>query len=497
VDAFRGPLLQKTNDAMNSFILTHYHGDHYGSLPRDLKYQGPALIHCTPTTAALLVRVHLVPAQFVCPHEYGETWWAHHSKHDTSITFYDANHCPGAAIVVIELLDGTCHLHCGDMRYHDKMKSYPKLAQAVQEKTLDLVYLDTTYGHPKHDFMPQEEAIQTIAGTVQEELSKQENTLILLSCYSIGKEKVLWECASRTNQLVHVTEKKHKMLECILQGEGDVSHNILEKCTLDPGRSDIHVIPMGLAGEIWPYFRPNYWKCAEYAEELNKQYDRIVAFLPTGWANASNWNKKNSVTSKEVDYKTKGGSVKVEIQLVSYSEHSAFSELVSFVDFLKPRKVIPTVFGDDNDRRKIENHFRNKVNSTRAKQNFFKDMTRYSPVIKNGTLGSVEKIMDIPTTKSDTTSKKRKASDSSSGSVGVLVAMGFEAEAAIAALNAHSDNLEAALNDLLYPVFRDNSKKPSSQESPIDIDVLEASAPAQTDQLRTIARFFAKKEEKP
>jgi hypothetical protein len=39
---------------------------------------------------------------------------------------------------------------------------------------------------------------------------------------------------------------------------------------------------MGLAGEMWPYFRPNYNKCKEYVEKLDKEYDKVVAFLPTG-----------------------------------------------------------------------------------------------------------------------------------------------------------------------------------------------------------------------
>lgn len=438
------------------------------------------MIHCTPITAALLTRVHLVPAQFVVAHGYGETW----SHQSTNITFYDANHCPGAAILLIQLVDGTAHLHCGDMRYHDKMKGFPLLAQAVQNRKLDLVYLDTTYGHPKHDFMPQDEAVDAIASTVCDELSKTRRTLILLSCYSIGKEKVLWECASRTNQLVHVTTKKYNMLECILQGEGDVSNQILDKCTLDPSKTDIHVIPMGLAGEMWPYFRPSYHKCAEYVEGLDKMYDAVVAFLPTGWADASKWNKKNNITSKQVDYKRKQGSIHVEIRLVGYSEHSAFSELQSFVNFLKPRKVIPTVFGDDNDRRKIENHFRNMIDSTRAKKTFFKTMTSGSHVLPMGathvspvaSLVMASSSPPPPSWQASSSSKKRKATAPSSENIRTLVAMGFNSDAVQSALIMHANNLDSALNDLLEPKL--SATMPSSRQEPIEIDLVDASCPS-------------------
>ena len=98
VDAFRGQYLKKTSDEKNAFILTHYHGDHYGSLPRDFRYKGPALIHCTPVTAALLRNVHKVDSEFIVEHEYGKTWTfqiikqSNQEQEAVNITFYDANH---------------------------------------------------------------------------------------------------------------------------------------------------------------------------------------------------------------------------------------------------------------------------------------------------------------------------------------------------------------------------------------------------------------------
>ena len=383
VDAFRGKYLRRTQDPDNAFILTHYHGDHYQNLPRDGKYQGLALIHCTSVTAALLTRVHGIAEQWVIGHDYGQTF--HYTikgqkGKQVAITFYDANHCPGACIVVIQFPDGTTHLHTGDMRYHEKFKSYPLLLEAVTAKKLDIVYLDTTYSHPKHDFIPQEEAVHEIADTVVELLgsspeemdSKPVNkTLVLLSCYSIGKEKVLWEAATRTNQLVYVTEKKMRMLQCVQEHE-EVSSQIIRRCTQDSAQTPIHVIPMGLAGELWPFFRPNFQKCAEYAHILEQGYEKVVAFLPTGWAHGSKWNREHAVSQKTV--LLEGTSIHVEVRLIPYSEHSAFTELVSFVQFLRPRKLIPTVFSDPADYRKIENRFRNLLDIKRAKQAFIGSM---------------------------------------------------------------------------------------------------------------------------
>jgi DNA cross-link repair 1A protein len=434
IDAFKGAFLRKTSNASNTFVLTHYHGDHYQSLPRDGKYQGNACIHCTPVTAALLRHVHKVPSQFVVEHEYGIPWTCKLSpsttKPQASITFYDANHCPGAAVVAIQLPNGTVHLHSGDMRYHPRMKAYPVIHEAVRNQKLDLLYLDTTYGHPKHTFAPQEEAVEAIASQVHKVLSdhgqcaevaaqqsrndpSQPKVLILLSCYSIGKERVLWETSNRAHQPVYVTEKKFAMLSCIQSGkeqssstvdnDADQPHQMIQRCTRDPDATDLHVIPMGLAGELWPFFKPNYRKCVDYEEELQHNYDKIIAFIPTGWAEGSNWNKKNANSKRQLECRKSKRLVDVEIRLIAYSEHSSFSELVSFVQYCHPRKVVPTVFGDDNDRRRLEQVFRPYVDSSRAKLQFFRDMqaSSHRSTMEEANQQSVDGVsdMEVPTIK--------------------------------------------------------------------------------------------------
>ena len=494
VDAFRGRYLRRMQDPDNAFLLSHYHGDHYQNLPRDGKYKGPALIHCTPVTAALLVQVHKVPEQWVVPHEYEQTFSYSikgRGNEQARITFYDANHCPGACIILIQLPSGTVHLHTGDMRYHERFKSYPLLRDVVANNTLDIVYLDTTYSHPKHDFVPQDEAVRMIADSTVElvgpgcddKLPKRPKTLILLSCYSIGKEKVLWEAATRTNHLVYVGEKKLKMLQCVQGHESqEVSSQIIHRCTQDENATPIHVIPMGLAGEIWPFFRPNFVKCADYARRLEQTYEKVVAFLPTGWAHGSKWNREHAVSQKTVPSNDHYGPVDVEVRLVPYSEHSAFSELVSFVHFLRPRKVIPTVFTDDADYRKIEQRFCNLLDTKRAKKAFFRSMEKKSAEDSSKTEfglfgGNQNESENVDSTiKSSTTRdvSNHNAEDDSDGSVEVirvdsssmsastpvhkpiveeqaetLVGMGFPAERARQALHECSGDFDRAVDKLL------------------------------------------------
>jgi hypothetical protein len=107
-------------------------------------------------------------------------------------------------------------------------------------------------------------------------------------------------------------------------------------------------------------------------------YNKVVAFIPTGWANGSNWNKKNAICTKDVVIVGRGGiqqrTLQVEVRLISYSEHSSFSELQSFVEYLKPRMMIPTVFSDEANSRRIVARFHNLLDQTKAQKAFFRTM---------------------------------------------------------------------------------------------------------------------------
>jgi DNA cross-link repair 1A protein len=417
IDAFRGGYLKhKVKNAANTFLLSHYHGDHYGNLPRAGKYQGPAKIHCTVITAALLVRVHGVDPSLVVSHALGETWevsavdaaagrpspGAHAASPAAvsgeagtiRVTLYDANHCPGAAIILLQSPAGRTHLHTGDLRYHAKMQTYPLLREAALGRRVDCLLLDTTYAHPKHTFCNQQVAVDQIASeaaALLDQQSPQPKTLVLLSCYSIGKEKVLWEVARRTGHKIYANERKRQMLACIQQEESTTpedddphpSTRILDHCTEDADASDVHIVPMGMAGQIWPYFQPNYQACLDYARAQKANYKRVVAFLPTGWAEASNWNKKKAynTTVKE--------GVEISVRLVAYSEHSTYPELQSLVEFLQPRLVLPTVYKNEADRRKIQARFR--VDNRRAKEAFFRSMVQGGNGLEGRTVNSTSK----------------------------------------------------------------------------------------------------------
>jgi hypothetical protein len=215
---------------------------------------------------------------------------------------------------------------------------------------------------------------------------------------------------------------------------------------------------MGLAGELWPFFQPNCWACHEYASKLSRRYDRVVAFIPTGWAKASKWNREHAISRQQCK------DVKVEVRLVAYSEHSSFAELEEFVRWCRPRKVLPTVYADGKDRRRIEGLF--PVDAGRAKQHFFQSLQRNgAPAATKSnqeeTVSSrVEKdaVSQIPPSPSvrerrlASTSPRKRRSESTSldpQDVSRLAAMGFDADECRWALAATDGDVQAAVERLL------------------------------------------------
>lgn len=43
---------------------------------------------------------------------------------NVTVQLFEANHCPGAVLMLFTLADGTCHLHSGDFRYDAELEDH-------------------------------------------------------------------------------------------------------------------------------------------------------------------------------------------------------------------------------------------------------------------------------------------------------------------------------------------------------------------------------------
>lgn len=115
------------------------------------------IIHCTPTTGALVAQQLRLPPARLRTQPLDEPF----DLEGTRVTFLDANHCPGAAMLVFEASPGVAGgqarrpvLHTGDCRLVAPMQRLPALARL--RGRADLI-LDTTYCDPQYQFPSQDE----------------------------------------------------------------------------------------------------------------------------------------------------------------------------------------------------------------------------------------------------------------------------------------------------------------------------------------------------
>jgi DNA cross-link repair 1A protein len=280
VDAF----LYKCKDVSHWFF-THFHSDHYCGLDR--RFTGK--IYCTPVTAQLVHKNLGIEWQYLAMIPFDQKF----ITDGVTITFKDANHCPGAAMILFHLPSGSNILHSGDMRFDRDMHS--------DFGTIDYLYLDTTYCEPKYCFPPQKMVIREILDIVKSYFS-DESVLFLVGAYKIGKERITLEIAGELNCKIAITPSRYNDLKLF-----GIS-NFSDIYTLNQKKSRVHIVSVGKLG--WNGIE----ELAEYGISLG--FGRVVAVKPTGWSHSPNQTTK--VTKKGP----------VTIWSLAYSEHSSFQELI-------------------------------------------------------------------------------------------------------------------------------------------------------------------------
>lgn len=249
------------------------------------------------------------------------------------VTLIEANHCPGAALIHLRLLDGTCYLHTGDFRASKQMQTHPLLFN----RRVHVLYLDTTYCNPRYKFPSKEDVLSYVVRITKEFLRKQPRTLIVVGSYSIGKECVYLAIAKALGVKVFANASRRRILESF--GWDDISKSL---CT-DGKATCLHVLPMSAL---------KFERLDEHLKVYREQYGAVLAFRPTGWT----YSEK---VGEHLDMIRPTSRGKVTIYGVPYSEHSSFTELREFVQFLRPDKIIPTVnISNAESREKMQSCFR-------------------------------------------------------------------------------------------------------------------------------------------
>lgn len=319
VDAFQYGLVE----GCTAYFLTHFHSDHYAGLSKN--FTSP--VYCSEITGNLLKSKLHVQKQYVHPLPMDTACVVNGVK----VVLLDANHCPGAVMILFYLPNGKVLLHTGDFRAHPAMERSLLAGQKVHT-----LYLDTTYCSPEYSFPSQQEVIQFAINTAFEAVTLNPRVLVVCGTYSIGKEKVFLAIADVLGSKVGMSQEKYKTLQCLNIPE------LSSLITTDMCSSLVHLLPM---------MQINFKALQSHLKKCGGKYDQILAFRPTGWTHS---NKLTSIA--DIIPQTKGN---ISIYGIPYSEHSSYLEMKRFVQWLKPQKIIPTVnIGTLKSRSTMEKYFK-------------------------------------------------------------------------------------------------------------------------------------------
>lgn len=249
-------------------------------------------------------------------------------EHGVSVWLYDANHCPGAVVFLFYVWKtGRYVLHTGDCRFDPKIfERHEKIVEVVRKGMLDYLHLDTTYCDPQYVFPYQPSVLEQVVEAAKEENRRTRGRcLYFFGTYSIGKEKVFLAVAEALNLRIYAGKRKRGILEQCAFGK-----RLTDRLVNNAGQARVQVVSMmALSAD----------GLRTYAEKNNLNTSFIgrglaIVFRPTGWTfrdNAAAPRRVNRSTDQAMLYE------------VPYSEHSSYDELVAFVRWSRPSRVIPTV----------------------------------------------------------------------------------------------------------------------------------------------------------
>jgi len=183
---------------IDAIVLSHAHLDHSGALP--LLYTALRrplyMTRVTRDLMGILINDFLKLSGYYVPFGHNEVKETLASSRllkykkeveipeagETALTFYDAGHIPGSAMVKLEMPDGVKVLYTGDVKVHET-----KLLKGADLESLeaDVLIIEATYGTADH---PKREDIEAIFVSDVEEVVNSGSTL-LIPAFSVGRSQ--------------------------------------------------------------------------------------------------------------------------------------------------------------------------------------------------------------------------------------------------------------------------------------------------------------------
>lgn len=300
------------------------------------------------------------------------------NKHMLTVTPLDANHCPGSVMLLFESTVGTI-LHTGDFRFDPCMLDHP----ALKGKTVDQLYLDNTFAHPRFDFPPRAVAANLIGDIIE----RHPGHTVVVAIDTLGKEELIQALAEMFACQVSCGERRYRLMQllgldaCVTLDEAPNCIKVVDRreCTADNIRRwnehhpTIGIVPTGWTCGGYPTLRAGSSGGGFGADASGPAGGAGGGRAPRGKDDVPSWlsasqramfsagGQAHVVLTPSLDNEGTHamhapaamptgdvGGVGVgddggRLFYVGYSLHSSYPELRTFVGALRPRSVTCTV----------------------------------------------------------------------------------------------------------------------------------------------------------
>ncbi|KAF9060729.1 hypothetical protein BDP27DRAFT_400891 [Rhodocollybia butyracea] len=289
------------------------------------------------------------------------------------ITLFDANHCPGSVMYLIEGKEGAL-LHTGDFRaepwFLESLKhnlflqpylSLPDYDTSSTNthcgviKTLEAIYLDTACVMQSHQVPTKEDATTGLVALLK---LYPPSTYFFINSWTWGYEDILKAIARAFNCKIHLDDYKYKIYsrltsDPLLQALGttDPDETRFHACERFSRCSHVNVDRDGNFVEdndeslndeasedtVEAMNRMFNLPMSNQKAKREKSQEKVVVYVnPVSSMTPESWAKYKATTKNQL---LKGEVVRS--LLVPLSRHSPLPELQSFVSLFRPKRIIP------------------------------------------------------------------------------------------------------------------------------------------------------------
>ncbi|CAI7591543.1 unnamed protein product [Penicillium palitans] len=223
-------------------FLSHVHSDHLQGLE---SFRTP-FIYCSPATRELLLRIEKYPHRMNFNKGILESRRLHYKhlakllrpiplntpteieltpRRHVKVTLFDANHCTGAVMFLIEG-DGRAIIYTGDIRaetwWVSSLIRHPVLIPyTLGQKRLDKLYLDSTFASKTNPFREFPSKAEGLSELLQKVQAYPDDTVFYFRAWTFGYEDVWIALSAALNTKIHVDRYQMGLYRSLVQIPGN------------------------------------------------------------------------------------------------------------------------------------------------------------------------------------------------------------------------------------------------------------------------------------